>query len=150
MALVRLPVNPVPSKDDEGTDAERQRILYVEDEDDNFIVAQFALRDRFELVRAKSDREACEILRNESFELILMDIQLSGSELNGIELTQVLKGLKKDAVPEYARDLDIKGARIIIVTAYAARYSDEDVMLAGGDEIKVNLVLLEEPPSQTY
>lgn len=134
MALVRLPVNPVPSKDDEGVDANRQRILYVEDEDDNFVVAQFALRDRFELVRAKTDREACDILRDESFELILMDIQLSGSELNGIELTQVLKGLRKESIPEYARDLDIQGARIIIVTAYAAHYSDEDVSLAGGDE----------------
>lgn len=134
MALVRLPVNPVPAKDDEGLDESRQRILYVEDEDDNYIVAQFALRDRFELVRAKTAREACEILQRERFELILMDIQLSGSELNGIELTQVLKGLRKDSIPEYAREIDIQEARIIIVTAYAARYSDEDVMLAGGDE----------------
>ena len=134
MALVRLPVNPVPSKEVEGTSAERQRILYVEDEDDNFVVAQFALRERFELVRAKTVREACEILRNESFELILMDIQLSGSGLNGIEFTQILKGLRQEPAPEFAQGLDIKGARIIIVTAYAARYSDEDVRLAGGDE----------------
>ena len=134
MALVRLPVNPIPSKDDEGLHEGRQRILYVEDEDDNFVVAQFALRERFELVRAKTDREACDLLRRESFELILMDIQLSGSELNGIELTQILKGLRKDSVPDYAAGLDIRGARIIIVTAYAARYSDDDVMLAGGDD----------------
>ena len=64
-----------------------------------------------------------------------MDIQLSGSGLNGIEFTQILKGLRQEPdSPEFAQDLDIQGARIIIVTAYAARYSDEDVRLAGGDE----------------
>lgn len=135
MALVRLPVNPVPSDDKVGQGVDRQRILYVEDEDDNFLVAEFGLRERFELVRARTDVQACELLKSERFELILMDIQLSGSELDGIELTEVLKGVRKDNIPEYAQGIDIQGARVIIVTAYAARYNEDDVRRAGGDEL---------------
>lgn len=135
MALVRIPINPAPSKVDGDSDAERQKILYVEDEDDNFVVAEFALRDRFELIRARTTLEACDILRTQSFEIILMDIQLSGSDMNGIELTQCLRGIRTENIPKYAAGVDIQGARIIIVTAYAARYSEADVLRVGGDEL---------------
>jgi CheY-like chemotaxis protein len=133
MALVRLPTSTKPSPPAGDRDEGMQRILYVEDEDDNFIVAQFALRDRFELVQARTDREACEILRDEQFEIILMDIQLSGSVLNGIELTQALKGIPRENCPDYALGINLNGASVIIVTAYAARYSEQDMVVAGGD-----------------
>lgn len=133
MALVRLSTSTKPSTHAGDRDEGMQRILYVEDEDDNFIVAQFALRDRFELVQARTDREACEILRDEQFEIILMDIQLSGSVLNGIELTQALKGMPRDNCPDYALGINLEGASVIIVTAYAARYSEQDMVVAGGD-----------------
>jgi CheY-like chemotaxis protein len=133
MALVRLPTSSKTSSHDGKTAGENQRILYVEDEDDNFIVAQFALRERFDLVRARSDKEACEILRREQFSIILMDIQLSGSTLNGIELTQALKGIERTNTPDYAVGVPLNGASVIIVTAYAALYSEQDMVLAGGD-----------------
>ena len=133
MALVRLPSSSKPTSQALGADAVMQRILYVEDEDDNFIVAQFALREQFELARARTDEEACEILRREQFEIILMDIQLSGSTLNGIELTQALKGQARENCPDYALGVDLHGASVIVVTAYAARYSEQDMALAGGD-----------------
>ena len=133
MALVRLPTSSKTSSHDGKTAGGNQRILYVEDEDDNFIVAQFALRERFDLVRARSDKEACEILRCEKFSIILMDIQLSGSILNGIELTQALKGIERENTPEYAVGVPLNGAPVIIVTAYAALYSEQDMVLAGGD-----------------
>mgnify|MGYP005657761169 FL=1 len=62
-----------------------------------------------------------------------MDIQLSGSTLNGIELTQALKGIERENTPDYAVGVPLNGASVIIVTAYAALYSEQDMVLAGGD-----------------
>ena len=131
MALTRF--NPVPKAKSQET--EKQRILYVEDEDTNWEVTQLSLRDKFTLQRAASSAEAFAILTKERFDLILMDIQLSGSDLNGIEITQTLRGLGSGSVPSYARQIDCHGARIIFVTAYSARYTKEELIEAGGDDL---------------
>ena len=60
--------------------------LYVEDEDVNWEVTEFALRGKYVLMRAKSAREAFELLRSNEYRLILMDIQLPG--INGIDATR--------------------------------------------------------------
>ena len=126
-------LNPVPLGRRKA--AEHQRILYVEDEDTNWEVAQLWLRDKFNLTRAKNDREVFELLGREKFDLILMDIQLSGSTLNGVDITKILRGRGIGQVPLFAQNIDCSDARIIFVTAYSARYSRSELVQAGGDEM---------------
>src|SRR5687768_14914818 len=78
----------------EASQGRRDVLLYVEDDDDNWDVAVLRLSPNYELVRATSAEQACEVLkaRREEIELILMDIELRGSDLNGVELTKLLRG----------------------------------------------------------
>lgn len=113
-------------------------VVYVEDEEDNWIVTELQLRRRFHLSWAKDDREACELLRQPSRPLhaILMDIQLRGAGMDGIQLTRVLRGLAPAAeLPEYARGLAPLSTPIIFVTAYKARYSEAELLAAGGSSV---------------
>ena len=126
-------LNPVPVNTRKAD--EHQRILYVEDEDTNWEVAQLWLRDKFSLTRARNDREVFELLEKEDFDLILMDIQLSGSTLNGVDITKILRGRGLGTIPAFAENADCKNARIIFVTAYSARYSRNELVEAGGDEM---------------
>jgi CheY-like chemotaxis protein len=117
---------------------ERARLLYVEDDDENWHVAELRLGEEFELVRAANAREACRVLKESAGTLlaILMDIELRGSELNGIELTELFRG-KRPAreLPEFARNMPTFTHPIIFVTAHGARYSDVELMLFGADRV---------------
>jgi CheY-like chemotaxis protein len=110
------------------------RILYVEDEDANWEVTQLSLRGKYELVRAKSSEEAFQLLRSSSFDLMLLDIQLKGSRLNGIETCEVLTGRRGDDVPEFARGVRFSGP-IVFVTAYAALHDREELKQSGAREL---------------
>ena len=122
-----------PSGNNSGSP--KQSVLYVEDEDVNWEVTEFSLRSRFSLTRAKSSAEAFQLLKSKTFDLILMDIQLMGSDLNGIEITQVLRGLYEQTAPDYTRGVSAGDARIIFVTAYSARYGKQELIEAGGDDL---------------
>ena len=116
----------------------RDLVLYVEDNDDNWHVAKLRLSDGYELVRAVDAHEACRFLRARGAELsaVLMDIELRGSALNGLELTELLRGkLPRAAVPDFARDLPTLTAPIIFVTAHGAKYADATLLAAGGDKV---------------
>ena len=118
--------------------ARRDRLLYVEDNDDNWEVAQLRLSEVYDLVRASTSREACELIRGQrgQFDLILMDIELRGSELNGLELTRLLRGDGLDGeVPDYARGLPPFGRPIVFVTAHGARFSNEQLLDVGGTRV---------------
>jgi CheY-like chemotaxis protein len=116
----------------------RDLILYVEDNDDNWHVAQLRLSDCYELVRAANAREACQVLAARGTELsaVLMDIELRGSELNGLELVELMRGKKLRATaPEFARDLPALAAPILFVTAHGAKYADERLLASGADRV---------------
>lgn len=127
-------------------DTARQRILYVEDEDINYEVTQRELEERFELVRARTAGEAFTLLRSQSFDLILMDIQLSRSALDGLTAARILKAREPEAKhPAYTHGVRALHTPIVFVTAYTARYSREELLAAGGDELiakPVNFVRL--------
>jgi CheY-like chemotaxis protein len=113
-------------------------VLYVEDEEDNWIVTELQLRRRFQLTWAQDDRAACELLRQapQPPHAILMDIQLHGARLDGIQLTRALRGtLPKQEVPEYAQGLAPLAVPILFVTAYGARYSEAELLAAGGNGV---------------
>ena len=117
----------------------RELLLYVEDEHENREVAALRLRRSYQLLVAADDVEACAILRERGKDLaaILMDIQLKGSALDGIQLTRLLRGaLPKDEMPPHARDVPVlPRVPIIFVTAYGARYTEKELIAAGGNKL---------------
>lgn len=130
---------PSPSgRPDRRSLEQRGCLLYVEDDDENWNVAELRLGDEFELVRAPSSREACRIMKARAGEVIavLMDIELRGSELNGIDLTALFRGTRLNkALPDYAQGVPTFTRPIIFVTAHNARYSDVELMLFGADQV---------------
>lgn len=126
----------------------RKHILYVEDEDNNWLIAEPNLRDRYHLKRARDAKSAFEAVQAQEFDCVLMDIQLAESELDGIQITQILRGTYPGVLPPYAHTLPdwTRQVPIIFVTAYTARYDRAELVgLGGGSELigkPVNFVTL--------
>ncbi len=136
MALTRMTRSvPTKSSDQETPNEEKPLILYVEDDDTNWDLSNVALSERYRVVRARNAREAFSLLSERPFDLILMDIELSGSSLNGIEITQVLKKVPSAPQPVPAPMVEVDGTPIIFVSAYSAQYSKKDLLNAGGDDL---------------
>jgi two-component system, cell cycle response regulator DivK len=96
-----------------------KKILLVEDNPVNRRLAIFLLRSQgYQVREATNAQEAFEILRNEQFDLIVMDIQLPG--MDGLEATTKLR-----AEPATAE------IPVIAVTSYAMA-GDRDKALAAG------------------
>lgn len=114
----------------------KRRILYVEDEDVNWEIASRRLRDAYDISRACNAREAFEKLEGLAFDVILMDIQLQDSEMDGIAITKSLRQIDGVALPAYANpDILRKVPPIIFVSAYTARYDKKILRTYGGDDL---------------
>jgi CheY-like chemotaxis protein len=116
----------------------KEALLYVEDDDDNWVVAEMRLRNAYDLTRAATAEQACRILaqRGAEFSAILMDIELRGSDLNGVELTELLRGMRqRTGAPLYARTLPVLNTPVVFVTAHGAKYSDSYLLHAGGSKV---------------
>ena len=123
----------------------KHRILFVEDEDMNWEVGSLHLADKYQLLRAKNAMEVFQALGRSDFHAILMDIQLAKSDLDGIQITQALRGKLVGELPAYAKGVKVTDLPIIFMTAYAARYSREFLLTVGGDDVlhkPVNFVSL--------
>jgi CheY-like chemotaxis protein len=126
-------------------------VLYVEDNDDNWHVTELRLGRSYDLVRAKTDREACRILAQpHKLYAILMDVELGGSQLNGIQLTKLIRGALGDReLPDYARSVPLLEVPVLFVTAYGDAYPRSDLLACGADDVlgkpinftKMNLAL---------
>ncbi|MEZ0313654.1 MAG: SpoIIE family protein phosphatase [Myxococcota bacterium] len=119
--------------------AERATLLYIEDNRDNWEVTELQLRRRFDLVWARNDEEACKALSDESrqFAAVLMDIELQGSRLSGIDLTKLVRGaLDTSKLPPYAKQVPVRrDLPIIFVTGYSARYTENELIAQGGNRM---------------
>jgi CheY-like chemotaxis protein len=118
--------------------ARRDTILYVEDDDDNWEVAEYRLSSTYDMLRAANSKEACRLVveRDADITAILMDIELRGSELDGTELTSLFRGKRLPRpLPDYAQGLPAINKPIIFVTAHGVRYSDVELMLFGADKV---------------
>lgn len=118
----------------------KELLLYVEDDDDNWEIAELRLAKNYDLVRAATDEQACRLIRERKSEIdvILMDIELRGSELNGVELTELLRGNRlagREYLPAYARDLPAVSKPVVYVTAHGARYTSVQLLLSGADKV---------------
>jgi serine/threonine-protein kinase len=116
----------------------RDLVLYVEDEAENREVAALLLKKHFSLLLAEDDRSACALLREHGTALtaVLMDIQLKGSALDGIALVRLLRGgLDGPDLPDYARDVPRLAVPVFFVTAYSARYGEQELLAVGADKL---------------
>lgn len=108
------------------------KILYVEDEDANWQVTELHLRGKYHLKRAVNSTEALAALEREHFDLLLLDIQLKGSELDGIQLCRAIRGGTRAGSPRHEA---LAQMPIVFVTAYSARYDKPALLEAGGDDV---------------
>ncbi|HKP62465.1 MAG TPA: response regulator [Polyangiales bacterium] len=117
-------------------------LLYVEDNDENWNIVKLRLSRAYALTRAGSDREACQALsETDRFYAVLMDIELGGSRLNGIQLTRVLRGKLPSAdLPDYARAVPKSDVPVLFVTAYGGAYKQQELFDAGADHVLVKPV----------
>jgi CheY-like chemotaxis protein len=115
----------------------RPVVLYVEDNDDNWHVTELRLGRSYQLMRASTDRAACGILTAPShFYAILMDIELGGSQLNGIQLTKLIRGkLPPSDLPDYARNVPLLDVPVLFVTAYGNAYDRKELLAAGANDV---------------
>jgi CheY-like chemotaxis protein len=123
---------------DEKTPADaapEKLLLYVEDEPSNWEVTELRLRKKFKLLWARTDREACSMVRQygPKLEAVLMDVQLHGSVLDGLALTRLFRGQKSATTPDFAEGLPTLNCPIFFVTAYGTLHSTAELNAAGGD-----------------
>ena len=98
---------------------ESQKILLVEDNAVNRRLAGFLLRSQgYQVSEATSAQEAFAMLKNDSPNLIVMDIQLPG--MDGLEITKTLK-----------QDPALANIPVIAVTSYAMKGDREKALAAG-------------------
>ena len=88
----------------------------------------------------RTAEQACRIVRerHEEIDCILMDIELAGSELNGVELTEVLRGNGARlpfSPPTYAAKLPYYSRPVIYLTAHGKRYTRVHLMLTGAEQV---------------
>ncbi len=131
-----------PAKQPRSSDPNARRpdkplVLYVEDNPDNIETLQANLGGSFQLLFATNDREACNLLiqKGRLLSVILMDIELRESALNGIELTRLIRGTSDlENLPDYALQVPQLTIPIIFLTAYGDIYEKQQILRAGGSD----------------
>lgn len=112
----------------------RPLILYVEDDADTFRLASLRLKDKYRLIPATTDRQACAELETWGDKLyaVLMDVELQGSTLDGLALVQLVRGqLPAAQMPAYAQRVPKLSVPIIVMTAYTGRHSEAEAKAMG-------------------
>lgn len=101
---------------------EKPKILYVEDHLESALLVRTLLKNKCEVFITETYEETIDFLKENSVDLILLDINLPGKR-DGVDL---VKDLKKDE--------KYKNLPIIALTAYALAGDRERLLEAGCDE----------------
>ncbi len=97
----------------------RAKILYIEDNEQNFYLVNFILTARgHELVWAKDGPAGIEAAQRDRPDLILLDIQLPG--MDGYAVARALRG-----------NAELGGTQIVALTSYAMAGDREKALQAG-------------------
>ena len=101
---------------------ESLNILLVEDSEDNIILLKsFLKRTPHRVVEARNGREAVELRRRESFDLVLMDIQMP--VMDGYTATRTIR--------QWERESGVDPVPVYALTAYALNGDAEKSLAAG-------------------
>ncbi len=132
-ALLRFfdTTNPDESTSSEITETENKydwsgiKILVVDDNDINLKLAKIILtKNKAQVTTARSGKEGIKHIKEKSFDLIFMDLQMPG--LDGYETTQRMRALEHD-----------KGSIIIALTANAISKEKSKVLENGMDDLLI-------------
>ena len=66
-----------------------KRVLISEDNDSNYILMTYILKNRYEFERAVDGQQAVDMVMTGRFDLVLMDIKMP--KMNGLEATKLIK-----------------------------------------------------------
>ena len=66
-----------------------KRILIAEDNDSNYMLMTYILKNHYEFFRAHNGQEALEMIRKEPYDMVLMDLKMP--IMNGLEATRQMK-----------------------------------------------------------
>ena len=66
-----------------------KRVLIAEDNDSNYILMTYILKNRYEFERAVDGQQAVDMVMTGRFDLVLMDIKMP--KMNGLEATKLIK-----------------------------------------------------------
>ena len=112
----------------------RGRVLVIEDNEVNQrVVKRILLNGGFEVVVAKTGKEALEQMNKKSFDLVLMDIQMP--ELDGFRTTLAIRDLRSDvinhevpiiALTAHAKKGDREKCEAVGMNAYLAKPIDQE------------------------
>lgn len=103
----------------DNTTKELKKLLYVEDEPINRNIIKLFLKNLYNVYTVADGESALDIVKNEKFDIILMDINL-GVGLSGLEVTKEIRKME-----EY------KNLPIIAVTAYTSDKDKQEFLEAG-------------------
>ena len=84
----------------------RKKLLIVEDNSETQLIIKVILRDFYDFQITDNADGAIELIKNNSFDLILLDINLAG-EKGGKDVLQKIRG-----------ELNLSNLPVIIITAY--------------------------------
>jgi CheY-like chemotaxis protein len=129
----------VNKKNDVSPEAAKPTLLYVDDDRSNVVVMEMRLEDHYDVLSATSDQEACALLRTRGhrISLVLMDIQLVGSQLDGVALTRLIRGtFAASQRPAFAKDVPVSAdLPVIFVTAFGEQHDLNTLFEAGGSAV---------------
>ena len=66
-----------------------KRTLVAEDNESNYVLMTYVLRNRYEVVRDSNGKEAVELSDQQQFDLIMMDMKMP--VMDGLEATRLIK-----------------------------------------------------------
>ena len=66
-----------------------KRVLIAEDNDSNYMLMTYILKNHYEFFRAYNGQEALEMVKKEPYDLVLMDLKMP--IMNGLEATRQIK-----------------------------------------------------------
>jgi two-component system sensor histidine kinase BarA len=129
----------VTKNNDVSPEIAKPTLLYVDDDRSNIVVMEMRLEEHYDIISATSDKEACALLRTRGhgLSLVLMDIQLVGSQLDGVALTRLIRGTcAASQRPAFAKDVPVRAdLPIIFVTAFGEQHDLNTLFEAGGSAV---------------
>jgi CheY-like chemotaxis protein len=95
----------------------KKKILVVEDNTETQLIIKVNLRDSYNIEIADNAKSALELLKENEFDLVLLDVNL-GNDLNGREVLDNIRG-----------ELNFHDLPVIIITAYDLKEDEKNLLI---------------------
>lgn len=100
----------------------RQRILLIEDNYDTQLIFKIYLRELYDLDLAETAEEGIELLQKNTYDLLILDMNLPG-KLDGSAVLNTLRN-----------EMNKKDFPVLVVTAYATKGDKEKFLQQGAND----------------